>query len=110
MQKEMEAGSWRGKAKADGQAARIVPNVLAQYKEDTMRTTGQLPFVRLAIIKSMTSFHLDLITLSIYVSQNCDKDFDKVCFSWLALVHALASQHAKLCRNSQSPPLLNTRE
>lgn len=41
MQKEMEAGSWRGKAKEDGQTARVVPNVLAQYKEDTMRTTGR---------------------------------------------------------------------
>lgn len=42
MQKEMEAGSWRGKAKADGQPGRVIPNVLAQYKEDTMRTTGKI--------------------------------------------------------------------
>ena len=41
MQKEMEAGSWRGKAKTD-QAGRVIPNVLAQYKEDTMRTTGRV--------------------------------------------------------------------
>lgn len=40
MQKEMEAGSWRGKAKTDA-TGRVIPNVLAQYKEDTMRTTGQ---------------------------------------------------------------------
>lgn len=42
MQKEMEAGSWRGKAKDGSQAARVTPNVLAQYREDTMRTTGRL--------------------------------------------------------------------
>ena len=39
MQIEMEAGSWRGKAKTD-EAGRVIPNVLAQYKEDAMRTTG----------------------------------------------------------------------
>jgi len=41
MQKEMEAGSWRGKAKDDSaNSARVKPNVLAQYREDTMQTTG----------------------------------------------------------------------
>ena len=41
MQKEMEAGSWRGKAK-DGSDTNpsYKPNVTAQYVEDTMRTTG----------------------------------------------------------------------
>ena len=42
MQKEMEAGSWRGKAKTD-ETGRVIPNVLAQYREDKMRTTGLSP-------------------------------------------------------------------
>jgi len=50
MQKEMEAGQWRGQDKqklADDQAAqqganKVAPKpyMSAQYKEDTMRTTG----------------------------------------------------------------------
>ena len=41
MQKEMEAGSWRGKAKeGDNESGAFKPDVLAQYREDTMRTTG----------------------------------------------------------------------
>ena len=44
MEKEMEAGSWRGKAKEDPKGGgRAAPNVLAQYREDTMRTTGEPP-------------------------------------------------------------------
>ena len=52
MEKEMEAGSWRGKAKEDPKGgARAAPNVLAQYREDTMRTTGELsaPLSKLSI-------------------------------------------------------------
>ena len=42
MQREMDAGSWRGKAKnEDGGKTNYKPNVTAQYREDTMRTTGQ---------------------------------------------------------------------
>ena len=41
MQKEMDAGSWRGKAKTDTDGkVSYKPNVTAEYKEDTMRTTG----------------------------------------------------------------------
>lgn len=49
MRKEMETGSWRGQdkgaleaAKAAGQGQKPVPKpyMSAQYREDTMRTTG----------------------------------------------------------------------
>ena len=52
MRKEMEAGQWRGMDKqklaedqaAQQGAAKVAPKpyMSAQYKEDTMRTTGQL--------------------------------------------------------------------
>ena len=43
MLKEMEAGSWRGKAKGESEGKPSQkPNVTAQYIEDTMRTTGIL--------------------------------------------------------------------
>lgn len=55
MRKEMETGSWRGQdkdaleaAKAGGQGQKPVPKpyMSAQYREDSMRTTG-VPSLRL---------------------------------------------------------------
>jgi hypothetical protein len=70
MQKEIEAGRWRGQDKegagakegADGKegaaaAARPVPKpyMSAQYREDSMRTTGALPVMCPALRAPATS-------------------------------------------------------